>query len=111
MIFPIIFVSLVGTVVAPASIGPELNQNQPRFPWGVNFKYNGMLHHNLARVWIVTKIPLPKPNNFTFLPLIFIQIVILIPLLKEYLMNLKLINGLDLGSEVYVRLHYQSSPF
>ena len=25
-----------------------------------------MLHHNLARVWIVTKIPLPKPNDFDF---------------------------------------------
>ena len=66
MIFTIIFVNLVGTLVASASIAPELNQNQLRFPWGVNFKYNGMLHYNLARVWIVTKIPLPKPSEFNF---------------------------------------------
>ena len=36
------------------------------FPWGVNFKYNGKLHHNLARVWIVVKFPLPDWEKFKF---------------------------------------------
>ena len=35
-------------------------RNQLRFPYGVNFKYNGELTHNLDRVWIVTKFPLPR---------------------------------------------------
>ena len=49
-----------------AEINPHLYENQLRFPWGVNFKYNGLLHHNLARVWIVTKFPLPALNKFYF---------------------------------------------
>ena len=35
-------------------------ENQVKFPWGVNFKYNGQLHHNIDRVWIVTKVPIPS---------------------------------------------------
>ena len=30
------------------------------FSWGVNYKYNCLLHHNEDRIWIVTKVPLPK---------------------------------------------------
>ena len=45
---------------------PVLNQNQLRFPYGVNFKYNGVLKHHLNRVWIVTKIPLPDYKNMDF---------------------------------------------
>ena len=43
-----------------ATFSPDTKQNELRFPYGVNFKYNGILHHNMARVWIVTKFPLPK---------------------------------------------------
>ena len=45
---------------SPISISPDLLQNQLRFPYGINFKFNGMVHQNLDRVWIVTKFPLPK---------------------------------------------------
>ena len=48
-------------------IDPNLHYNQLRFPWGVNFKYNGQLHHNLARVWVVTKFNLPPIGKFTSL--------------------------------------------
>jgi hypothetical protein len=41
-------------------IAPELYENELKFPWGINFKYNGLLHHNLDRVWVVTKVPLPR---------------------------------------------------
>ena len=47
-------------------IDPNLHYNQLRFPWGVNFKYNGQLHHNLARVWVVTKFNLPPIGKFHF---------------------------------------------
>ena len=43
-----------------ATFSPDIKQNELRFPYGTNFKYNGILHHNMARVWIVTKFPLPK---------------------------------------------------
>ena len=49
-------------------INPQLHYNQLRFPWGVNFKYTGLLHHNLARVWVVTKFHLPPKNRFHFPP-------------------------------------------
>ena len=45
---------------------PGIHENKIRFPWGVNFKYNGILNHNLGRVWVVTKIPLPKISDFEF---------------------------------------------
>ena len=47
-------------------INPDLHKNQLKFPWGVNFKYTGLLHHNLARVWVVTKIKVPPKNKFHF---------------------------------------------
>ena len=43
-----------------ATFSPDIKQNELRFPYGINFKYNGILHHNMARVWIVTKFPLPR---------------------------------------------------
>ena len=66
MYFPLLLVLSLFGLVIPAEINPHLYENQLRFPWGVNFKYNGILHHNLARVWIVTKFPLPAMNKFYF---------------------------------------------
>ena len=34
--------------------------------FGINYKFNGLLHHNLERVWIVTKIALPKLEDIHF---------------------------------------------
>ena len=45
---------------------PEVYQNELRLPYGVNFKYNGLLNINLDRVWIITKIPLPKVTDIEF---------------------------------------------
>ena len=55
-----------------ADIAPSIHSNKLRFPWGVNFKYNGKLHHNLARVWIVAKFPLPDWEKFKFPDLKFL---------------------------------------
>ena len=51
----------------------EIYNNKLRFQYGVNFKYNGVLHQNLARVWIVTRFHMPKIEDFdlpqkSFLP-------------------------------------------
>lgn len=51
-----------------ANISPDLYKNKLKFPWGINYKYNGQLHHNLDRVWVVTKIPIPKFGDIKFYP-------------------------------------------
>ena len=55
------------TLGLAADFSPDLQHNVLRFPYGINFKFNGKLHHNMARVWIVTKFPLPAFNK-VFLP-------------------------------------------
>ena len=62
----IIFLTLGICIVSPLEIDPNLHLNQLRFPWGVNFKYHGQLHHNLARIWVVTKFTIPPINKFYF---------------------------------------------
>ena len=62
----IIFLTLGICIVSPLEIDPNLHLNQLRFPWGVNFKYHGQLHHNLARIWVVTKLNIPPINKFYF---------------------------------------------
>ena len=34
--------------------------NRLNMSFGINYKFNGLLHHNLERVWVVTKIATPK---------------------------------------------------
>ena len=38
----------------------ELSQNQLKFGYGINFKFNGEVHNNLDRVWIVQRFNLPR---------------------------------------------------
>lgn len=54
--------SISGVRTATLSVhkAPEIDQNQLRFPYGTNFKFNGVLHYNLDRVLIVTQFPLPR---------------------------------------------------
>ena len=33
---------------------------------GIYYKYNGLLYHNIDRVWVVTKVILPKLEDITF---------------------------------------------
>ena len=44
----------------------ELNQNQLKFGYGINFKFNGEVHNNLDRVWIVQRFNLPKELDTHF---------------------------------------------
>ena len=61
-VFALFFAALTTSV----EIDPSLHHNQLRFPWGVNFKYHGQFHHNLARMWVVTKFNIPPLNKFHF---------------------------------------------
>ena len=40
--------------------------NRLNMSFGINYKYNGLLHHNLERVWVVTKIAIPKLEDIHF---------------------------------------------
>ena len=44
----------------------ELYMNRLNMSFGINFKFNGLLHHNLERVWVVTKIAIPKLEDIHF---------------------------------------------
>lgn len=41
----------------------DLSLNRLRAEWGTNFRYQGMVVHNLDRVWVVTKVPIPKQSD------------------------------------------------
>ena len=34
--------------------------------FGISYKYNGLLHHNIDRVWIVTKVAFPMLKEISF---------------------------------------------
>ena len=38
----------------------RVGKNKLNFGYGVNFKYNGEVHNNLDRVWVVQRFNLPK---------------------------------------------------
>ena len=43
-----------------------LAKNKLNFGYGVNFKFNGKVHNNLDRVWIVKRFNLPQELNLQF---------------------------------------------
>ena len=42
------------------ALGSDIGRNKLNFGYGVNFKYNGEIHTNLDRVWVVQRFNLPK---------------------------------------------------
>ena len=40
--------------------------NRLNISYGINYKYNGQLNHNIDRVWVVTKIKIPKYEEIRF---------------------------------------------
>ena len=40
--------------------------NRLNMSFGINYKFNGLLHHNLERAWVVTKIAIPKLEDIHF---------------------------------------------
>ena len=44
----------------------ELTQNKLNASYGINFKYNGKLHHSIDRVWVITKFKLPQVAQLHF---------------------------------------------
>ncbi len=50
-------------------LGRVQTENKLKPEWGTNFRYQGKLTHNLDRVWIVTKVPIPKIDDLLIKPL------------------------------------------
>ena len=58
---------LIGSVLgSQPEISSDLFLNRLNMSFGINYKYNGLLHHNIDRVWIVTKVALPKLEDIYF---------------------------------------------
>ena len=60
----LIFQILLGSVIGELQIAPELFLNKLNISYGINYKYNGQLNHNIDRVWVVTKVKIPKYEDF-----------------------------------------------
>ena len=56
----------LGSVIGKPQIAPELFLNRLNISYGINYKYNGQLNHNIGRVWVVTKIKIPKYEEIRF---------------------------------------------
>ena len=57
----------LGSVIGKLQIVPGLFLNRFNISYGKSYnKYNGQLNHNIDRVWIVTKIKIPKYEEITF---------------------------------------------
>ena len=57
----------IGSVLGSQSeISSDQFLNRLNMSLGINYKYNGLLHHNIDRVWIITKIALPKMEDISF---------------------------------------------
>ena len=65
----ILWVLCVGVVNIVTGQEPEvekLGHNKLNFGYGINFKYNGEVHNNLDRVWVVKRFNLPKELHLSF---------------------------------------------
>ena len=58
---------MLGMVLgAPEDEPQDMYFNHLNISLGINYKYNGLLYHNIDRVWVVTKVILPKLEDITF---------------------------------------------
>ena len=64
-------------------------QNKLKFGYGVNFKYNGKLYHNLDRVWVVHRVSLPSLKQLEGLPQFPQDLDCTLPIVENYIPNSK----------------------
>ena len=58
---------LIGSVLgSQPEVSSDLFLNRLNMSFGINYKYNGLMHHSIDRVWIVTKVALPKLEDIYF---------------------------------------------
>ena len=56
----------MGSVIGEPQIAPQLFLNRLNISYGINYKYNDQINHNIDRVWVVTKIKIPSFENIKF---------------------------------------------
>ena len=62
----LLLIFLGTTVGSQVQISSDLFLNKLNMSYGINYKYNGLLHHNIHRVWIITKVVVPKLKDVKF---------------------------------------------
>ena len=63
---------LIGSVFgSQPETSSDLFLNRLNMSFGINYKYSGLLHHSIDRVWIVNKVALPKLEDIHFLDIVF----------------------------------------
>ena len=82
-----LFISFYLTTIVPAGEAPDLYKNQLHFGYGINYKYNGKLYHNLDRVWVVHQVVIPHTQDLNKLP-DFPDTVYCIPHVKDKEMDM-----------------------
>ena len=60
-----LFILFCLTTTVPAGETTDLYKNQLHFGYGINYKYNGKLYHNLDRVWVVHRVLIPQTQDLT----------------------------------------------
>ena len=63
-----LFILFLLTTTVPAGEAPDLYKNQLHFGYGINYKYNGKLYHNLDRAWVVHRVVIPQVQDLKRLP-------------------------------------------
>ena len=51
---------------APQDNPQDMYFNHLNISLGINYKYNGLLYHNIDQVWVVTKVIFPKLEDISF---------------------------------------------
>ena len=54
------------TLGAPQDQTQDIYHNHLNISLGINYKYNGLLYHNIDRVWVITKVIIPKMEEIVF---------------------------------------------
>ena len=54
------------TVGSQLHISSDLFLNKLNMSYGINYKYNGLMYHNIHRVWIITKVVVAKLKGVKF---------------------------------------------
>ena len=66
--YSLILFLLCSFLSEPVTPTQDVLRNKLHFGYGVNYKYNGKLYHNLDRVWAVHRVTLPQASELEQLP-------------------------------------------
>ena len=62
----LLLIFLGTTLGSQLQISSDLFLNKLNMSYGINYRYNGLPHHNIHRVWIITKVVVPILKDVKF---------------------------------------------